>query len=448
MPNSEERDPDSEEPVLELDARDETACVLNGRPDFDKLFAPLAVREFFRMRRRDKRPMLFRGPRNRFKSLLDWPDLNRILSHQANQKNSFRLVRDEQAVPLGWVTDQRTGSGFRPFGQHNPMIDHRLLTALRQGATLILQSANLVHPPMQAAVDFFEAQTGRSGRANIYAAWSPTRGFPVHWDTVDSFVFQVAGCKRWYLHGETRPYPLDPDVTPSPAPPAEASWSGVLKPGDLLYIPRGIWHHASLENAEHVGIGSLHFTLHTNPITGKELTQWLLGELSEHERFRDDLPPAGDEAGRRASFRMLKDLIARALDEDAPLRFRSDTLACWSDPQRTTLDFSLEPWKLGEARWNSCELCLRGTRFAELRVPDTGGDFSLAANGHTWTFDGYCLELIRFLVKAGCTSVGEIKRAVSARYSEAFVDEFLQMLIEEGAASVHIPNNSRKKLPP
>lgn len=66
-------------------------------------------------------------------------------------------------------------------------------------------------------------------QANLYASWSVTEGFGVHWDDHDTVVIQLDGAKRWWIYGTTRPFPLYRDIEdPGEAP---AGGAGRLRAG-------------------------------------------------------------------------------------------------------------------------------------------------------------------------------------------------------------------------
>ena len=411
---------------------------------FEGLFAPLTTAQFLETRYRDKQPVLFRGPQKRFKSLVTWYDVNRFVSNRALAPQLMVLPREGSVIPLHMVSEKRRGLGLRPFGEHVPVVDQKLLAVLRKGASLVLNRIHLIHPPVQALVNYIEDATEGYGQANLYASWTNSRGFATHWDTHDAFIFQVAGCKRWYIYGETRKFPLDLDVVPNNDPPSKPVWEGVLTPGDTLYIPRGTWHDARVETPDGSGIGSLHLTISTIPVTGQNLLRWLVAKLSHHELFRMDLPLRGDKRGQKARFDALRDLIVTTLDSASMEDFRSDSIACWSEPPETTLDISIEPWKLSEPHWNRCEISIRGARRSQIREGKANSTFELVANAQTWTLDRHCLALIEFLIDGDNVSVGFIKESFAEIYSGEFINEFVQILVERGIAKVAIPASVRE----
>lgn len=427
--------------VTELDG---TSAQESHELDPSQFFNPLSPDEFLATFYAEKKAALFRGLDNRFESLINWTQLNDLIASRALVPQMVSLARDGTIVPVQVVLDTRRGMGLRPSGDHPPVVDHRLLSLLRQGATLILNRVHLAHAPIQGLVNHIEDLTEGFGQANVYASWTNTRGFSTHWDTHDAFVFQITGSKRWFVYGETRPFPLDSDVAPNPAPTGEPLWDGLLTAGDLLYLPRGVWHDARVENPEGEGIGSMHLTLSTIPVTGQNVLRWLNAKLSQHELFRMDLPVRADRERRRAHFKAIRELLLKTLEEKDEDDFWSDSIECWSESAATTLDASLEPWKLGEVYWNDCTINIRGRRFAEVRTPEEDGDdFLLIANGHTWTFDRHCLDLTKFLLANANTSVKDLKRVFHGRFSPEFIDGFLPILIEQGTATVGIPQSIR-----
>ena len=77
---------------------------------------------------------------------------------------------------------------------------------------------------------------------------------------MDTFILQIEGAKYWKLHKSPTlndKLAINPssDFTPSKVP--DLFWEGVLEEGDLLYMPRGVVHHAHTVK----GQGSVHVTI-------------------------------------------------------------------------------------------------------------------------------------------------------------------------------------------
>ena len=108
-----------------------------------------------------------------------------------------------------------------------------------------------------------EDEFGSTVGANAYLTAADAQGFAPHWDDVDVFVLQVEGSKKWTVRGPPRdslklPRASSPDFGNDdlaalyPDPPVEV----FLRPGDVLYLPRGFVHSAAT-----TGEPSLHLTL-------------------------------------------------------------------------------------------------------------------------------------------------------------------------------------------
>ena len=238
------------------------------------------------------------------RALFGWPQLNAALAEHRLAPPRLRLERAGGDVTAGIFRSRRTRRG----ALLQDLDAAALMARLREGATLIVDAANEISPPLQQLCAELSAEFVSSCQANLYACWGDTRGFDVHWDDHDVFVVQVEGCKRWALHGATDLAPTRRRPAPEATAPQTEPELVVLEPGDVLYLPRGFWHAA-------VGLGgpTLHLTIGVTRKTGADLLHWLADELLADPAARADLPfEAGDEAvGARLSA-----LLAKAAAQD------------------------------------------------------------------------------------------------------------------------------------
>lgn len=110
--------------------------------------------------------------------------------------------------------------------------------------------------------------------AYINAYYSPADGEPglgPHFDAWDIVVLQIAGSKRWELWDGVASHPVeacDPkrDRCPRDRPLGQL----VTTAGDLLYLPRGMWHLATPTDEF-----SLHITIGIHCKSGLDLARWL-----------------------------------------------------------------------------------------------------------------------------------------------------------------------------
>ncbi|NP_001086856.1 ribosomal oxygenase 2 L homeolog [Xenopus laevis] len=102
---------------------------------------------------------------------------------------------------------------------------------------------------------FFGALVG----SNVYITPQDSQGLPAHYDDVEVFILQLEGEKRWRLYNPVVPLARDYSVVPEDQI-GSPTHDFVLKPGDLLYFPRGVIHQAqALPGSSH----STHVTIST-----------------------------------------------------------------------------------------------------------------------------------------------------------------------------------------
>jgi len=147
-------------------------------------------------------------------------------------------------------------------------ISDRLLTtperaaaAYRQGATLELDCFDLHVPELGRAIDRLRVELGLPRgtfhKAIVYAS-ARGGGFKPHFDAYANFVLHLQGEKEWLIAPNRHVVdPLEHHDLDEPfmSPELAAAWQGeviremppgaervVLRPGTLLFLPRGTWH--------------------------------------------------------------------------------------------------------------------------------------------------------------------------------------------------------------
>ena len=95
-----------------------------------------------------------------------------------------------------------TRSGATLAGQPlTGLVDARKVIDLFEGgATVVLQGLHRYWPPLTRLVAELELALGHPCQANAYLTPPGSRGFAVHSDSHDVFVFQTHGTKLWEVH--------------------------------------------------------------------------------------------------------------------------------------------------------------------------------------------------------------------------------------------------------
>ena len=97
-------------------------------------------------------------------------------------------------------------------------------------------------------IEQLESFFGSGGGANVYATPANAQGFAPHWDDIDAFVMQLEGSKTWRVYAPRTAHEALPRFSsPNLKPDELGALLGevTLRPGDLLYLPRGIVHQAT-----------------------------------------------------------------------------------------------------------------------------------------------------------------------------------------------------------
>ncbi|MBD0737141.1 cupin domain-containing protein [Streptomyces sp. CBMA29] len=221
--------------------------------------------------------------------LFSWDDLNRIIATQRLEPPRLRLSVDGEMIPTHRYAIPTTNRRAVTWSRILPADFH---TQLKDGASLVVDAVEKIHPAVGVAAEELERFLGTSVQANVYASWTEREGFGLHWDDHDVVVVQLHGSKRWRLYGATREAPTFQDVESPEKPEGDPVADIVLAPGDVLYLPRGWWHAVTADQ----GTESLHLTFGMVPHTGADLLLWLVDQLRTSLALRKDIPRFGSPA--------------------------------------------------------------------------------------------------------------------------------------------------------
>jgi ribosomal protein L16 Arg81 hydroxylase len=394
--------------------------------NLDDVLAPLAPADFIR----DywaKKFLHLPGPDGRFSSLFPWAVVNEMLETHRFVPPRLRLTQDGKAIS----PDLFMKSGHLQAAE--------LTRLLRDGATLIVDSVDEVHPPLKA----FAQQLGRTLQArinvNLYAGWRTSHGFDVHWDNHDVFILQIAGKKQWKIWAATEKYPTKNSVEVSATPPTSAPlWEGFLTDGEVLYLPRGWWHVAIPCDEP-----TLHLTVGIFKPTGTDIVRWIADGFQNDERMAMDVPLLGDAAAQTAYVTGIRDSIREAFERpDLLSRFTQN----WNDIAMARPYFSL-PWSATPEVLPESEesiITLTTPRALEVRPRDDGA-VDIAVNSKLFTFAGAARPLLDFLGSQLPASISQYYQRFADQYERDTLRQFLTEMAKHGVIAVGAPPPRRQK---
>ncbi|GAA2972044.1 hypothetical protein GCM10010519_03970 [Streptomyces lactacystinicus] len=338
--------------------------------------------------------------------LLSWDDLNSILAAHRLDPPRLRLSKDGQAVPVGRYS---TPSINRRGATWNRLHPAQLHAQLAEGASLVLDAIDEIHPPIRVAADELERFIGTPVQTNAYASWTEQEGFGRHWDDHAVVVVQQYGAKRWRLWEPTRQAPTFRDVEAPEEPKGEPVADFVLHPGDILYLPRGWWHSVTADQ----GTESLHLTFGLVAQTGATLLGWLMDELHEVAAVRTDIPLHASATEKAAYLTDLRTAVLTALSEP-------DLIDHWARSTGTT-HFGRPapslPYVNSLPPDRAITVQITAARAELIGNPGTG-TVTLSAAGTAWDFAERATPALQILLTGESATIGELADAAGLKVED------------------------------
>jgi bifunctional lysine-specific demethylase and histidyl-hydroxylase NO66 len=305
--------------------------------------------------------------------LLPWRRFNEVLAITPywNEESLKVFYRSRAALRENYcdTRDVRPGA----FAPVNPA-KLKALTGL--GASLVANHLHRVCPEVGAVVAMLEREFSARAFANVYCSFKGVQAFQTHFDLHDVFAVQAEGEKTW------RVYESRADAPVNPVPPGDEweKWltesrgrllfEAHMKPGDVLYLPRGQYHDALTGDR-----ASLHVTFGVAPATGLAVFKLLESVLTKESDFRAWLPDAREGAALGERLAMLAERIRAVMNSKA---FALDVLNHQRDLARPPVSFDL-PAQHPPAWYSVAQRAEVQRRDAGFAVAFAGGEIPVGA---------------------------------------------------------------------
>src|SRR3546814_11910785 len=123
----------------------------------------------------------------------------------------------------------------------------------------------------------------------MYCSWQRVPGYASHFDTMDVVAIQIEGEKLWNIYeGRFSEATFSPGIRPSDFTPEQITGMKgrvaqqiVMRPGDILYLPRGVFHDAVATDT-----ASLHLSFGATPLVGFTVVGMMAREAPKQEFLR------------------------------------------------------------------------------------------------------------------------------------------------------------------
>ncbi len=380
-----------------------------------------ATPEQFREAYSAQRLLYIKGWADKFSGLFSWHDVNEILLHHQFDFPRMRLLREGKIVPaecyVKHFPNRRQSGAFRA-----KLIRGLFIEQVRTGATLVIDDVHEMCSSIMDLATRIEEFVHERVQVNAYVGWESARALDLHWDDHDVVAIQLLGNKKWSIHGMTRSYPLSLE---SPVPPtSEPCSEEVLETGDLLYVPRGWWHHVFP-----LGGPSIHLTFGIYRQKGIDLMDWLTEKLRSEEIFRQDLPRFATAEQETVLLEEMRLKLLAQWDGTMLQRFFQET----DGMVGPTLQAGF-PWTLiskGADLPDDMEVRLSSLRPVRPELNPEENTIRFLANGKRWKFAAQAAPILQELDQSS-RSIRELCTAVSESISAEASREFLLELLRQG----------------
>lgn len=247
-----------------------------------RLIAPLSLDEFLGDYY-DRRPVHLPGDAARARDLLTRESLERLLRHGGQHGPVFSFPSSFEGAT-----------------------DDPVAAYLDAGYPIVINAARGASREIQRICTDLGVALQANVWPNVYATGTAGAPLNMHFDAHDVLVVQCEGEKEWRISSLRADRPVDvPEmqaaVNEAIAATREQAFARVsmtftVKPGDVIYIPRGQFHVATTPRGR-----SLHITFAIRQLCGYDLARALCRLALSDPRLRDYLPlPTADTDGTRA----------------------------------------------------------------------------------------------------------------------------------------------------
>jgi lysine-specific demethylase/histidyl-hydroxylase NO66 len=333
----------------------------------------------------ERNPLLVpRDEEGRFHDLLSIAEVERRVTAGGLRWPAFRVVKEGEKIVLADYAEDIPWSP-KPFSATARV--ESVAAEFERGATIVLQALQLQHPALAAFCRDLERALAHPVQANAYYTPPSAQGFNVHHDTHDVFCLQVEGEKRWLVYPPVLELPLKNQkyVPEEMGEPGEPALDVTMRPGAMLYLPRGWLHQAMTSD-----IASLHLTIGVNVTTWRDEVRAALDEAAQEEvDLRRGVSPDGEAPDG------LLELLAPRLAPDAVAARRRRSFV---ETRRSIREDAFDQLRaLGDLDLDT-PLERRETVIADLSVD--GEEATLAFEGRELRFPARVTDELEFLLSA------------------------------------------------
>ncbi len=354
-------------------------------PSLEALLAPhgaavldAAVRERCRLHVRT-------GNRDAFRALVPWSHFNALLESDRLFDDRTRVVRRGRDLPREMWS--QIGPDFKRV-----LFADQLQRFCQEGLSLSLGQIHHDVPAIAGLVTMLEHALPARVQTNLYASFGRESAFRAHYDPHDVLVLHLHGRKRWSCFGP-RPDSCVNTTLVGDEHLGPVVWEAVLEPGDILYLPRGEVHRATVE-----GDAAMHLTNALSWPRESDLFRWLATDGSTAINSDADVPVYGSAEDLARYEAALRERLHRLADTFDLRAF----IASSAQRRRVRL-----PFNLGLSTELTPDCWVQALLPADV-LPPAEGSTRVGFNGGTIMLDSEERAVMAALMDAGARQIAAL----------------------------------------
>ena len=234
----------------------------------------------------EKKYIHLKNENESLKKVMNVKSLNKLISmHNCWDNKNFSLVLNKNTIPFTAFFTKGDALGFAKTAPDPIKVENYL----RKGASLVLNDLIYFSNEIEKLASDLQSITNGRCQANLYFSMQSHQAFAPHFDTHDVFALHCEGEKIWNIYENFEKDPINhpiykQELNDKTEKPGKIIDQVLLKPGDLLYLPRGQFHDAlaSKNGAMHIAFGITYL----KPI---DIFQYYYDQLIINDFFRSDI---------------------------------------------------------------------------------------------------------------------------------------------------------------
>ena len=234
----------------------------------------------------EKKYIHLKNENENLKEVMNIKNLNRLISmHNCWDHKNFSLVLNKNKIPFSAFLTSGDALGFAKTAPDPIKVENYI----KKGASLVLNDLVYFSKDIEKLASDLQIITNGRCQANLYFSMQSHQAFAPHFDTHDVFALHCEGEKLWNIYENFERDPINhpiynQELSDKTEKPGKVIDQVLLKPGDLLYLPRGQFHDAlaSKNGAMHIAFGITYL----KPI---DIFQYYYEQLIVNDYFRSDI---------------------------------------------------------------------------------------------------------------------------------------------------------------